>query len=150
MPSVLRLLAAILCLATAALSQQPDNKKATRPPGPCDAAQTQMEITNCWEDQAQKADARLNVLYQKLQKLIKAKMAEDDATLKGYRSRALEKMKAAELAWVHYRDAQCDAAEQQYEGGSIAPSIHAGCVTNLTDQRITELQKTYAIYLLEK
>src|SRR5215469_6779588 len=147
MPSVLRLLAAILCLATAALSQQPDNKKATRPPGPCDAAQTQMEITNCWEDLAQKADGRLNILYQRIQKAIQAKAAQDDVALKGYRGRALTKLKAAELAWVHYRDAQCDAAEQQNEGGTIAPSIHAGCVKDLSDQRTDELQKTYAIYL---
>lgn len=150
MPFSLRLTAAVVFFLAAAMSQQPGNKKPAPPPGPCDAAQTQMEITSCWDNLAQKADARLNALYQKLQKLIRAKMAEDDTTLKGYRSRALEKLKAAELAWVHYRDAQCDAAEQQYEGGTIAPSIHAGCVTDLTDQRITELQKTYAIYLVSQ
>ena len=150
MPFSLRLTAAVVFFLAAALSQQPNNKKPAPPPGPCDAAQTQMEITNCFEDLAQKADARLNALYQKLQKSIRVKMAEDDTTLKGYRSRALEKLKAAELAWVHYRDAQCDAAEQQSEGGTIAPSIHAGCVKDLTELRITELQKTYAIYLLSQ
>ena len=149
MPSVLRLLAAVLCLASAAWSQQPSDTR--KPPAdPCAAAQSQMEITNCWENLAQKADGRLNILYQKIQKAIQAKAAEDDVALKGYRGRALTKLKAAELAWVHYRDAQCDAAEQQNEGGTIAPSIHAGCVKDLTDQRIAELQKTYAIYLLEK
>lgn len=148
MPISLRLFAVTLLLISFMVSQQPtDNKKPVPAPGPCDKAMSQVEITNCWEDQAQKSEAHLTALYQKIQKAIQAKMAAEDGYMKGYRERALEKLKAAQLAWSRYRDAQCGAEEQQYERGTIAPSIHAGCMKDLADHRIDELQETYAIYL---
>lgn len=150
MRSLLRLTGTALFLATLVWSQQAPDKKPAAPPDPCASAQSQMEITNCWEDQAQKANTRLAALYQKVQTAIKAKMAEEEGPLKGYREQALTKLRAAQLAWTHYRDAQCDAEEQQYEGGTVAPSVHAGCLKELADQRIGALQKTYAIYLLSK
>ena len=149
MPSVLRSLAAILFLATAVGSQQPaDNKKP--PADPCAAAQSQMEITQCWGKLANKAESDLTALYQKIQKAIQARIASEDAQLKGYEERALERLKAAQLAWTHYRDAQCDAAEQQYEGGTIARSVASGCHKELADQRMKELRDTYALYLQSK
>lgn len=146
MPSSIRLAAMVLVLAGLAWSQQPPDKKPDRPPGPCDNAATTMENTNCREEQAHKADEQLSALYYKVQKAIQAKAAEDGA-LQGYRQRTLEKLRAAQLAWSRYRDAQCGAEEQQNEGGSIAPSVHAGCMKDLADRRMDELQKTYAIYL---
>ena len=145
--SALRVAACSLCFLNVALSQQSASNKKQEPPYPCSKATTQMEITACWEDLAQKADARLNALYQKLQKAIRAKIAAEQGPLKGYQQRALEKLKAAELAWSHYREIECDAEEQQNEGGTIAPSIHAGCMKELADRRTDDLQKTYAIYL---
>ena len=146
MPGALRLLAALLFLATAVWSQQSaDNKKP--PADPCASAQSQMEITECWGKLANKAESDLTALYQKIQKAIQARIAAQDAQLKGYEERALAKLKAAQLAWTHYRDAQCDAAEQQFEGGTIAPSIASGCHKELADQRMKELRDTYAIYL---
>lgn len=148
MPTPFRLAAIVLLFTAIAFSQQPtDNKKPVPAPGPCDKAMSQVEITNCWEDQAQKSEAQLTTLYQKIQKAIQAKMAAEDGYMKEYRGRALEKLKAAQLAWSRYRDAQCGAEEQQYERGTIAPSIHAGCMKDLADRRIDELQATYAIYL---
>ncbi|HEY6251290.1 MAG TPA: lysozyme inhibitor LprI family protein [Candidatus Angelobacter sp.] len=144
----LRLIAAVLFLMAIAWPQQPaDNKKPAPPADPCAGAQSQMEITNCWEKLASKADADLAALYQKTQKAIRAQMAEDDASMKTYRQGALEKLRSAQLAWTHYRDAQCAAAEQQFEGGSIAPSIVAGCHKELAEQRMKDLHDTYAIYL---
>ncbi len=148
MPSSFHLAATVLLLAAAAWPQQVTDKKKTAPPDPCPGAQSQMDITSCWEDLAKKADAHLNVVYQKVQKAIRAKIVQEEGPLKGYRERALEKLKAAELAWIHYREVECDAVEQQNEGGSIAPSIHAGCMKELADRRADDLQKTYAIYLL--
>lgn len=147
MPTVVRLRALALVFISFAIAQQPANKKPAEPPDPCAKATTQMEITNCWEDQAQKSEAQLTALYQKIQKAIQAKMAAEDGYMKEYRGRALEKLKAAQLAWSRYRDAQCAAEDQQYERGTIAPSIHAGCMKDLADRRAEELKKTYAIYL---
>ena len=149
MPTTLRLSVIALLLVPFALTQQPaDNKKSAQAPGPCDKAMTQMDITNCWEDQAQKSEAQLTALYQRIQKAIQAKMAAEDGYMKEYRGRALEKLKVAELAWSRYRDAQCAAEEQQNERGTIAPSVHAGCMKDLADLRADELKKTYAIYVL--
>lgn len=148
MHSSLRLIAIFLSLTATAFSQQPStNQKPAEPPDPCAKATTQMEITSCLELEAQKSEAQLTTLYQKIQKAIRAKMAAEDGYMKEYRGRALEKLRAAQLAWRRYRDAQCGAEEQQNEGGTIAPSIHAGCMKDLADRRLDELQKTYAIYL---
>ena len=148
MPSVFRLIA-VLCLATAVWSQQPPDSK--KPPAdPCAAAQSQMEITECWGKLANKAETDLTTLYQKIQKAVQARIASEDSQLKGYEQRALAKLNAAQLAWTHYRDAQCDAAGQQYEGGTIEPSVESGCHKELADQRMKELRDTYAIYLKVK
>jgi uncharacterized protein YecT (DUF1311 family) len=148
MPRLIRLAGIALVVVAVGWSQQTAEKKKTASPDLCPGAQTQMDITNCWENLAQKADANLNVVYQKVQKAIRAKIAQEQGPLKGYQERALEKLKAAELAWIHYREIECAAQEQQNEGGTIAPSIHAGCMKELADRRADDLQKTYAIYLL--
>jgi len=140
--------AVVLFMVAAAWPQQPADKKSAKQPDLCPNAQTTVEINACVGDLAQKADATLNALYQKIQKAIRAKIAEEKSgPLEGYQQRALAKLKAAELAWIHYRDAQCDAEEQQFEGGTISTSVLLGCKKDLAEQRADDLQKTYAIYL---
>lgn len=135
-----------LFLTTAlAWSRQTEQKKPTPPSDPCPLATTDEARTNCWEDLATKADANLNAVYHQLQASMRAQIGED-GNLKEFRERSLEKLKAAQLAWSRYRDAQCDADEQQYEGGTIAPSIKFGCLKELSDRRAEELRKTYALY----
>lgn len=142
-----RLSAVALVLSVAAWPQQMADKKPGAPVDPCPAATTDMARTQCWEDLGRKADANLTALYQKLQKLIRDRIAQETVPqLKQYQETALAKLKAAQLAFSRYRAAQCDADQQQYEGGTIAPSVRAGCVKHLSEQRMEELQKTYAIY----
>ena len=138
---------ALVIFLTAALgwSQQTEQKKLAPPPDPCPLATTDEARTNCWEDLASKAEANLNTVFRQLQANIRAKITED-RTLKEFRERSLEKLKTAQLAWTKYRDAQCDADEQQYEGGTIAPSIRFGCIRDLSERRADELRKTYALY----
>lgn len=52
-----------------------------------------------------------------------------------------QKLIAAQLAWVKFRDTNCEFERSKYEGGSIAPSIYAGCLENLTKLRTQELQQ---------
>lgn len=115
---------------------------------PCPNASTDMARTNCWLDLANQANDRLASYYQTLQKTIKAHRAEQPQDFKIYDDRNLEKLTAAQIAWSRYRDAQCTAAEQRYAGGTIAPSIRAGCERDLADRRIEELHQTYASYLV--
>lgn len=136
-----------LFLAAAAWPLQTADKKPAPPVDPCPAATTDTARTQCWEDLGLKAGANLTALYQKLQKLMRDQIAKETVPQpKEHEETAPAKLKAAQLAFARYRDAQCDADEQQYEGGTIAPSIRAGRVKHLSEQRMEELQKTYAIY----
>jgi uncharacterized protein YecT (DUF1311 family) len=136
-----------LLLALAASSQQPADSKKPARPNLCPNANTTLEINECLGDLQHKAAASLNALYQKIQKAIRERIAQEQGPLKGYGERSLEKLRVAENAWIHYRDAQCDAAEQQFEGGTISTSVRLGCMKDLDEQRTRELEETYAIYL---
>jgi uncharacterized protein YecT (DUF1311 family) len=136
---------ALLLTAAMASPQQPEQKKPAPPSDPCPLATTDQARANCWEEIANKADASLNAVYRQLQAAMRAKIAEE-GSLKEFRERSLEKLNAAQSAWSRYRQAQCDADEQQYEGGTIAPSIRFGCIKELSDRRAEELRKTYALY----
>jgi len=178
MLNAFRLAAAVLLFSLALFSQQRDENKLSAPCAypcakvanktertacwqdlarkakaylagdPCSNATTDMARTNCWLDIASQTNIRLAAYYQKVEKAIKTHLAQQPPSFQGYDERALEKLKAAQLVWTHYRDSQCAAAEQQNEGGTIAPSIHAVCERDLAEQRMEELHQTYARYLL--
>jgi uncharacterized protein YecT (DUF1311 family) len=50
-------------------------------------------------------------------------------------------LEAAEKAWRAYRDAECRQEAGRYEGGSLAPTIHASCVIGLTEERTRLLER---------
>ena len=144
-----RPLALVLMLAAVSAGSQPAEEKKLAAPDPCPLATTETARATCWEGLATKADAGLTALYRQLQARIRGRIAED-VSLKEYRERTIEKLKAAQLAWSRYRDAECEAEEQQYEGGTIAPSIKYGCLKELSDRRAEELRRSYTLYFREK
>lgn len=92
----------------------------------CNNPQTQAEITQCSGLSAQKADKKLNQVYKNLMpKLPKFRQ---------------QKLIAAQQAWIKFRDRSCEFERSGFEGGSIAPSIYAGCVEQATLQRIEQLE----------
>ena len=93
----------------------------------CNNAQTQLEINRCAQLSYQNADKKLNQVYQQLLPKLQ-------------RSRK-QKLIAAQLAWIKFRDASCEFERSQYEGGSIAPTIYFGCLEKTTIQRTQELQE---------
>ena len=81
------------------------------------------------------ADAKLNKVYQ--------------AVLKRYKNEPLtiSKLKAAEQAWIKYRDAEIEAIfplkssfKEQLPYGSVFPLCHAEELQVLTENRIKELE----------
>jgi uncharacterized protein YecT (DUF1311 family) len=98
--------------------------------GPCDAAATQLELNQCYGEQFRKADAHLNSVYANLLKQMQSEAA-------------IQKLKVAEKAWIHYRDLHCEAARYEYEGGSISPMVWAQCMATTTEHRIEELKAAY-------
>ena len=110
---------AILVLVTAGFAQ--DQKKH-----PCPNAQTQGELNVCWGKEYKAADAQLNQVYQQfISKLDEEEQAQ---------------LKTAQLAWLKYRDANCDFVADQYKGGTMRPMIAAICLAEVTDNRTTELK----------
>lgn len=93
----------------------------------CNNAMDQSTMNMCADKDYQAADKKLNEIYGKLM------TALDDAKYKA-------KLKAAEKAWIQYRDAECTFEVAENEGGSIYPLVYAGCATRLTDVHAKELQ----------
>jgi len=116
-------------------------------PNPCDREVSQFEMNMCSSEQYRKSDARLKAIYTKALHIMEEDLADarrdTDADLVKYQRTAIQKLKAAEQAWIQYRDLHCDAAGQQYEGGSMQPMVVSDCLKQATDHRIEEIKQAY-------
>ncbi len=103
-----------------------------------DKATTQMEMNTCAGEEAARADARLNDVYHEL--LSKAAKQLE----------AVVKIKAAERAWVAYRDAYMEAMypakDKQVEYGSIYLMEASLLRARLTERHTTELKEMLQQY----
>ncbi len=96
-------------------------------------------MNDCAAKEAKKADAALNVTYQRLVSQIK-----DNKT-------ALEKLVTAEKAWIVFRDAELAAEWPVPEGespnllyGSVHPFCYSNEFTSMTLRRVTTLKELMA------
>ena len=101
--------------------------------GPCDAAATQLDLNQCYGEQFKNADAHLNKIYSSLVKQLQSVKNET----------AVQKLQAAEKAWIRYRDLHCEAARFEFEGGSMSPMVWAQCMAVTTQHRIEEIKAAY-------
>ena len=116
----------VICLFLSAipLAGQQDTKS------PCDEKPpTQRQMNDCAAFQYRQADARLNNVYAKAMEYMtndqeRAEKRADQRQIE-YEKTAVESLKQAERAWLTYRDLQCRAAGQQYEGGSMRAMIES-------------------------
>lgn len=111
---------------------EPVPNKQSKPPtktlSHCANAQTQAEINICTAEAAKKADAKLNEVYRQLRAALQNSPQE-------------QRLIAAELAWIEYRDTDCEFDQRRYDGGSIMSSVYSTCVANLTEQRVKKLEQ---------
>jgi uncharacterized protein YecT (DUF1311 family) len=92
----------------------------------CAQAVAQQDMNWCAAEDYRAADAALN--------------AEWRVTVDWARGVGLEEdLRAAQRAWIAFRDAACEVEAGVWEGGSMAPLIHATCMTRLTEARTTDL-----------
>jgi uncharacterized protein YecT (DUF1311 family) len=114
---------------------------------PCAKAMTQMDLDDCWGRQYKKADAHLNLIYRKVLQMMEKDIARDkfqkDADMLPLDQTALLDLKKTERLWIRYRASQCEAAQQQNAGGSMAPMTWAICMMDVTEDRVKELKDTY-------
>jgi uncharacterized protein YecT (DUF1311 family) len=96
-------------------------------------ATTHMEMNVCASQEAARADAQLNDIYKKLLSKVSGQ------------PEAIAKIKAAEKAWVTYRDAYMEAMypakDKQFEYGSDYPMEADLLFAKLTYRQVTALKE---------
>ena len=135
----------VICflLSTTAFSQQ------SSPANPCPANAISMsEMRGCADFEFEQADAHLNRVYEKVMRYmtddLERAQKDGNRAQAVYAETGITNLKKAQGLWLSYRDAQCEAARQRYDGGTMAPLIYASCRKALTDHRIDDLKVTYA------
>ena len=103
-----------------------------------DKANTQSEMTACASDEAARVDAKLNTTYRALLARVTSQ------------PEALAKIKAAERAWIAYRDAYIEASypaeDKATEYGSIYPLDVNLLRAKLTRRQIAALEEMLLHY----
>jgi uncharacterized protein YecT (DUF1311 family) len=93
----------------------------------CDSATSQADMNQCYGAEYKKQDDELNKTYQQVMKRANDKQKTQ--------------LKAAQNAWIAFRDADCELLSSGAETGSVYPMVHAICMADKTRER-TELLKS--------
>lgn len=96
----------------------------------CKDPVSQSAMTQCAGEAFKKADLQLNKAYNAYRARLNASQQA--------------KLKAAQLAWIKFRDLSCDFESSGVEGGSAYAMVRAGCFTSKTEARLKEIQKLSA------
>lgn len=94
----------------------------------CDSATTQTDINQCYAAEYKKQDDLLNQTYKQVMT-----RAED---------KQKTQLKAAQNAWIAFRDADCDFLSSSSENASVYPMVKASCLADKTRERIELLNST--------
>jgi uncharacterized protein YecT (DUF1311 family) len=103
----------------------------------CPKAQSTLDINECYSAEVTTTDANYTKLVRALGALLRAGDGSSAAP-------ARIPFDDAEAAWHTYREMACKAAGDQYEGGTIRPSIEMSCSLTLTRHHIDELWVLYS------
>lgn len=101
--------------------------KQTTKVHPSTRIETTVDMRKSAMKEFNEADAQLNKIYGKLL----SRLGDEGQKAK---------LRAAEKAWLKYRNAHSEFEAAFYEGGSIQPQMRTGCLTTMTKNRIKELQ----------
>jgi len=97
----------------------------------CGEAPDQTSMNECAAKEFVRADAELNVLYQR----IIGRLSGD-----ADRAEIRKALVAAQRAWVAFRDAECAFVGSSTIGGTINPTIVASCRAAVTNKRIDDFK----------
>ena len=116
---------------------------------PCEAQAATVSFDTCYAAQFKQVDQDLNHLYRAALLAFEQDIADahrrSDSSQLAYDSTALFDLKAAQEEWSKYRDLQCRAAGQQFQGGSIQPIVVNRCLILLTRERMDDIRTAYEI-----
>ena len=93
----------------------------------CNGQESTVSIVQCLQERTDFWDKRLNRAW----RAVNASLASEPQRVVA--------LKAAEQAWLKFRDANC--AFQYSQGGTIRQIATAGCMLEMTQNRAIELQK---------
>lgn len=106
----------------------------------CDDPQVQFELNVCAARDFQKADRKLNEVYQ----TIIAKNARQDGAASDEDKAWVAALRISQRAWVAFRDADCDGlVGRDWFGGSGQPMAVNACKAELTRRRTKDLVERY-------
>jgi len=91
----------------------------------CESPQTQAEMNVCSAQAFLRKDTELNVVYKKVMQSIDPSRRP--------------KLRAAQRAWLAFRDAQCEFEGSESEGGTMKPTLVNRCKSEVTAARIAQL-----------
>lgn len=92
----------------------------------CKDPQTQPEMNVCSRLDYQQADRKLKQNYDRLR-------SKSTATSR-------QQLVNSQTAWIAFRDSNCEFQQSFFEGGSIAPTMLNTCLSDVTQQRTSELE----------
>jgi uncharacterized protein YecT (DUF1311 family) len=118
-------LAVFVCIAAGLLAQTPN--QAGQAASECENPVTTAAMRNCEASRYAIALQELNSAYQGL----------IDRLDRGQK----EKLRIAQRAWLRYRDANADFQASLIQGGTLAPLVKVGSLTEITKARTQELKK---------
>jgi uncharacterized protein YecT (DUF1311 family) len=125
----------------------PSPPSDTAKPQPCADAKTPPAANECFATLYVETDAQLNAAYNKIVASMKASFVEaqrQNATPQiAHHQAAMDRLLAAQRAWLNYRDLHCDSVKFQYEGGTLSPAMWSQCMAETTQQRIASLTTAY-------
>jgi len=114
---------------------------------PCSEAKVPSAANECFAKLYTDTDAQLNATYNKIVDAMKILLAgaqrRNDPAQIAHHQAALDRLLAAQRAWLNYRDLHCDSVKFQYDGGTISPAIWSQCMAETTRQRVATLTADY-------
>ena len=93
----------------------------------CGDLTTQGEMNRCMADQYRELDRQLNAVYSSYRARLDPQQRGD--------------LKAAQEAWVRFRDVDCAFEASGSVGGSVHPFVEAACLAAKTKARLEDLRR---------
>jgi uncharacterized protein YecT (DUF1311 family) len=104
----------------------------------CNPEGATSEMAQCARDDFDKADKKLNKVYQQLLKSFTETDKEvGDTTPEDSR---VKRLKEAQRAWIVFRDADCALISTENFGGSMEQITIPGCTATVTEERTKQLE----------
>ena len=91
------------------------------------------DLVDCLVKAKDLSDKKLNSLYRDIRKRLDAN--------------DVERLTRVERLWMQYREANCSAERELYEGGTASWPVYLACLEAMTRERIRELEVTYTVKL---